>query len=137
MINQQIVNLNDIENLYDSNTGAVEKADINGVTVYKFHNQDFRLLTSYTNDGIHYDLKYISGINSNCYGYNKLIANGAVRLSSYEDDTIVKFNKDRKAYDKMIPDFILAKDINDSILQTAKSNNLAVISLEGTEYEGY
>ena len=137
IINKQIVNLNDIENLYNSNSSAVEKTELSGVTIYKFHNQDFRLLTSYSNDGIHYDLKYISGINSNCYGYNELVEDSTYRLSSFGDETIIKFNKDRKKDNKMIPDFILAKDLNETILQTARNNNLVVISLEGNQYEGY
>ena len=129
IINNQIVSLDDIENLYESSTDAVTKEDMEGVTIYRFNNQDFKVLSSFSNDGVHYDFKYISEITKNCYGYNKLVKTGSVRLSSFENDTIIKFNKDRKTNNKMKPDFIITKKITPDIITLCKNNNLSVIDI--------
>ncbi len=131
IINNQIVSTDDIENLYENNSSAVSKTEEDGVIIYRFNNQDFKILSSYTNDGLHYDFKFISEITKNCYGYNKLIPTLSVRLSSFENDTIIKFNKDRKKDLKMKPDFMVVKDLTPDILNIAKNNGLRIIQVEG------
>ena len=133
IINKQVVTLDDIELLYESDKNAVNKRNENGVDIYKFNNQDFKVLCSFSNDGYHYDVKYLSEIDKNYYGYNMLIDNNFI-LSSDNDKTILKYRKD-KIINKIKPDYIIVKNgINSDIIKVASDNNLKIIEA-GDMYE--
>ena len=130
IINSEIVTLDDIETLYESNPNAVTKTEENGVTIYNFNNQDFKILSSYTNNGIHYSCMKVSELEKNCFGYNKFIKEGSVRFTTFEGKTLIKLNKDKKIIARRNPDFIVAKaGINDNLIELARRNNLAIIVL--------
>ena len=136
IINKQIVNINDIENLYEVNNQAVSKRVEEGVVIYEFFNQDFKILSSYTNDGYHYGLNLISQTDRNCYGYNYIPETIPIRFSLFGDIVLVKTTKGRINEMKLTPDFIFVKDkITPDILKTAKENNLAVVTIGGGTYE--
>ncbi len=133
IINKQVVTLDDIELLYESDKNAVNKRNENGVDIYKFNNQDFKVLCSFSNDGYHYDVKYLSEIDKNYYGYNMLIDNNFI-LSSDNDKTILKYRKD-KIINKIKPDYIIVKNgINPDVIKVASDNNLKIIEA-GDMYE--
>ena len=126
IINRQVVTLNDIELLYKTDKIAVNKKNENGVDIYKFNNQDFKVLCSYSNDGYHYDVKYLSEIDKNYYGYNMLIDNNFV-LSSDGDKTILKYRKDKEV-NNINPNYIIVKNgINPDIIKVASDNGLKII----------
>ncbi len=129
IINSQIVTLDDIEALYASNPSAVDKKIINNVTIYTFHDQDFKILSSYSNDGIHFVCKYISELTRNCYGYSKLLKDGSVRFSTFDNSTIIKYNKDR-LMTKIKPDFIVVLgDVGNDLIDVASKHSLRIINI--------
>lgn len=128
IINNQIVTLEEMDLLCESNPSIARKSIEDGVEVYTITGQDFKVLCSNNNDGIHYFCKDVSSISKNCYGYNKLINTGSVRFTTKDDETIIKINKDNYYRQKTYADFILLpSNLNDDILRIAKTNNLKVV----------
>ena len=129
IINNEIVTLDDIENLYIKNPSAVSKRVEDDVEIYSFNNQDFRILASYTNDGVNFYCKYISELTKNCYGYNKLVNDGNVRISSVDGQTVIKYNEDR-IKSLMKPNYIvIIGSVSSDIINVSKKHNLKVIEI--------
>ena len=122
------ITLNDIEMLYQSDSNAVSKTEEEGVIVYRFHNQDFKLLVSYNDNGTHYECKYLSTIMKNCYGYDSIKEDLSIRYITYEGNTVIKVNKD-DLQEKMRPNFIVVNgNISPDVYKIAASNNLRIIA---------
>lgn len=131
LINNQIVGITDLENLCKTSPNIIDKTDKNGVTIYKIKGQNFKVITSINNDGIHYNLTSVIKLNRNEYGYNKLIKTGSVRFTTNEDKTIIKFNKDRKNKNIMKPAFLIVTGkLTDELINIAKNNNIAILEVE-------
>ena len=128
IINKQVVTTNDVKMLYETDKDAVSLNNEEGVDIYTFYNQDFKVLTSFSNDGIHYDVCFISEISKNTYGYNKLNSSN-FKLSTFEDKTMLKYIKDIKV-DKMKPDYIIIKsEVTPEIINVARDNNLKIFKV--------
>lgn len=131
LINEQIVTLDEIEMLYIDSPDMVKKSNEDGLVIYTIINQDFKILSSYTNDGTHYACLNISDLEKNCYGYDKLIKTGSLRFTTYEDHTLIKVNKDRLDKHTMIPKFIVVVgELTDDLKNIAKKNNYKVIYIQ-------
>lgn len=131
IINEQIVTLDEIELLYMDSPDIVSREVKNDVCIYTIMNQDFKILSSYTNDGIHYSILNISDLEKNCYGYDKLVNSSSFRFTSYENNTLIKFNKDRIKVNSMRPSFIVVVgNLTDDIINIAKRNNLKIIYMQ-------
>ena len=131
LINYSIVSLNDIEDFYNSRPDIVIKNMRDGVEIYTIIEQDFKVLTSTSNDGITYNYSNISELQNNSYAYNKLIKDGSIRLSNEDGKTIIKVNKDKISESQIKPDFIiLSGSLTDELLDIAKSNNLTIVEVQ-------
>ena len=127
ILNAQVVTIDDIESLYAANPSAVSKREEDGITIYSFNNQDFKILSSYTNDGVHYECKLLSEVNKNCYGYDGMNENASIRFTTYEGNTVLKMNKDNIS-EKLKPTFLVTVNgITPQIKEIAKNNNLKII----------
>ena len=117
--------------LYIDSPDMVKKSNEDGLVIYTIINQDFKILSSYTNDGTHYACLNISDLEKNCYGYDKLIKTGSLRFTTYEDHTLIKVNKDRLDKYTMIPKFIVVVgELTDDLKNIAKKNNYKVIYIQ-------
>lgn len=132
IINDQIVSLQDIEMLLIEAPEYGKKIEKDGVTVYTIKDQDFKVLASYTDDGVHYNCINVSELTKNSYGYDKLIKDGSIRFSTFENDTLVKMNKDRKSANSMKVSFIIAiGKLSNELLNIAKEHDIPVVYIEG------
>ena len=128
IINEEIVTLEDIEMLYEEDKSVVKKEISDGVEIYTIINQDFKVFCSYTNNGINYAIMNISDLEKNAYGYNKIIDNGVIRFTTYEDNTLIKYNKDRIEGNGLNPEFIIViGEVTDDLKRIAKKNNYKII----------
>ena len=80
LINNMIVSLDEIEELYNTRPDIVVKSERDGVVIYTIVGQDFKVLASLKDDGIHYLCANVSELNKNYYAYDKLIKYGSIRL---------------------------------------------------------
>ena len=130
LINNQIVSLDEIKDLYVARPDIVIKNQREGVDVYTIVGQDFNVLCSTNDDGIHYMCINVSKIDKNVYGYSKLTKSGSIRFTSEEDKTIIKFNEE--SFDNnMKPDFILVVGkISDELFNIAKINDLIIVEVQ-------
>ncbi len=130
IINSQIVTVKDVEMLGVDRPEIVKKYDEQGVTVYRIMNQDFRVLCSERDDGIHYFCENVSKLEKNCYGYNKLYKNGSLRFSIDDGKTIIRMNKDNKEILNNNPDFIIVVgELTDELINVAKEKGLVMIEI--------
>ncbi len=131
LINNMIVSLNEIEELYKYRPDIVLKNERNGVKVYTIVGQEFKVLTSTNNDGIHYLCSSIVNLDKNSYGYDKLIKTGSIRFTTINNKTTIKVNKDNIELSTMSPAFIIIVGLlNDELLNIAKENNLTIIEVQ-------
>ncbi len=131
IINSQIVTLKDIEMLGIDRPEVVNKYEKDGVTIYQIINQDFKILCSERDDGIHYSCENVSKLDKNCYGYNKLIKNGSLRFSTEDGKTIIRMNKDNINQTDLKPDYIVVvNEINDELLDIAKDNEIVIVEIK-------
>lgn len=131
LINSQIVSLSEIKLLYNQKKDIVSYENKDGVEIYTIINQDFKVLSSSNNDGIHYLCDNVSNFQKNSYGFDKMLRDGSIRFTTYEDRTLIKVNKDNK--DKTInkPSFIICvKDVTSELIEIAKNNDLAIVRVE-------
>ncbi len=136
LINYQIIKSSDLETLMINNSNDFRKEIINGVNVYTTKRTDFKVLCSNSGDGIHYVCTSIDNVKDNCFAYDKLIKNGSIRFTSYEDKTIIKFNKDRTNDNSCVISYILVVNtLTEEIIQVAKDRGVSVLEIEKNEGE--
>lgn len=131
LINLEIVTLDELEMLLIYNPSMIKKKTVNETVIYSIKNNDFKVLCSNTDDGIHYVCLNVSSLDKNCYGYNKLYKNGSARFTTYEGNTLIKINKDRISNNNMKAEFlIIIGNITDDLIQIAKRNNIPILEVE-------
>lgn len=131
IINSTMVTLKELDNM-SSSTDFIIKKNIDGVTLYIVYDNDFKVLSSYNDDKVHYSYCNASEILKNSYCYDYIPKDSNYRFVTYDSRTILKFNKDRLINkDELTPKFIIVSGIvTDEIINVAKRENLAVVSLE-------
>lgn len=130
LINNQIVSLGEIEELYTSRPDIVLRNERDGVEIYTIVGQDFNVLCSTNDDGVHFMCTNVSKLEKNAYGYSKLIKDGSIRFTAEDDKTIIKFNKDSLT-NAMKPDFILVVGkLSDELFRIAKDNELKIVEVQ-------
>lgn len=130
LINNQIVGIKDLEDLYQTNPDIISKINKDGVTVYRIKGQDFKVISSINDDGLHYNFTSVTKLNKNEYGYNKLIKSGSIRFTTYEDKTIIKFNKDRIKTKDMKPSFLIITGLlTQELINIAKNNKISILEV--------
>ena len=131
LINNTIVSLGEIEDLYNERPDIVIKNTKDGVDVYTIVGQDFKVLYSLTDDGIHYGVSNVSLLEKNMYGYSRLESNGSVRFTTVDDKTIVKLNKDNINSKGAKKEFIIVVNrLTDELVDIAKRNNLKIVEIQ-------
>ena len=131
LINNTIVSLEEIEDLYNERPDIVLKNTKNGVDVYTIVGQDFKVLYSLTDDGIHYGVTNVSLLEKNMYGYSRLESNGSVRFTTVDDKTIVKLNKDNINSISAKKEFIIVVNrLTDELIDIAKRNRLKIVEIQ-------
>lgn len=132
IINNNLVGIDDIIDLYKDSSDMVKYENKNGVDVYTVVGQDFKVLCSESDDGINYKYVNVSLLSLNCYCYNKLSDEYSIRLSDSKNGTCIKVNKDNKNKVNMKAEFIVVVGkLTDDIINIAKTNNLKVVYVEG------
>lgn len=131
IINSSIVSLKELDEM-SSEIEFVVKKEVDGIKVYTVYDNDFKVLSSYNDDKIHYSYSNASEILKNSYCYEFIPDNVNFRFTTYDDRTILKFNKDRIINkNSLIPKFIIVSGVvTDEIINVAKRENLAIVSLE-------
>ena len=132
IINDNIVTINDIIELYNESPDVVKYENKNGVDIYTVVGQDFKVLCSANDDGINYRYVNVSSLGLNSYGYGKLVNDYSVRFSEDKDGYIIKVNKDNKEKINMKAEsIIVVGKLTDDLINIAKTNNLKIIYVEG------
>lgn len=131
IINSSIISLKELDEI-SSEIEFVTKKEVDGINVYTVYGKDFKVLSSYNDDKIHYSYSNASEILKNSYCYEFIPDNVNFRFTTYDDRTILKFNKDRIINkNSLIPKFIIVSGVvTDEIINVAKRENLAIVSLE-------
>ncbi len=128
LINSQIISIDEVEELYLTNPVDVKKTNRKGVDIYTISNQDFKVLCSENDDGIHYEYVDASALTKNSYAYRKLVNNGSIRLTTINNSTVVKMNKDSITRKEMYPNFILVVgELTDELVNIAAENELKIV----------
>ena len=128
IIDYQIVTLDEIELLCESSPSVARKSNESGVDVYTIIGQDFKVLYSVNNDGLHYFCGDVSSLTKNSYGYNRLINTGSVRFADIDGKISIKINKDNYYRAKTFADYIIVpSNLNDDIVRIAKNHNLKIV----------
>ena len=128
IINNSIVTLNELEAM-SSSAEFVNKKDIDGIRIYTVYSNDFKVLSSYNDDKIHFKYSFASDVDKNSYCYELIPEGSSFRFITYDNKTLLKFNKDKKK--KMKAKFIIVNGIiTDEIINVAKKENLMIVSLE-------
>ncbi len=131
LLNSQIVTIKDVELLAVDRPEVVNKYTLEGVTIYQIINQDFKVLCSDRNDGVHYNCMNVTALDKNYYGYNKLVKNGSMRFSLVDGKTIIKMNKDNINKTNTEPNFIiLTGDVTEEILSIAKESKIPIVEIK-------
>ena len=131
LINNTIVSLDEIEDLYKERPDIVIKNTKDGVDVYTIVGQDFKVLYSLSDDGIHYGVSNVSLLEKNMYGYSRLESSGSVRFTTVDNKTIVKLNKDNINSRGAKKEFIIVVNkLTDELVDIAKRNNLKIVEIQ-------
>ena len=131
LINNTIVRFDEIEELYNERPDLVMKNKKDDVDIYTIVGQDFKVLCSLIDDGIHYECTNVTSLKKNMYGYSKLVSTGSVRFTTEDDKTIIKLNKDNIEETKMEKEFIIvANKLTDDLIDVAKKYNLKIIEIQ-------
>lgn len=130
IINSSIVSLNELDSM-TIETDFVTKKEIDGVKIYTVYDNDFKVLSSYNDDKIHYSYSDASNILKSSYCYEYIPSNADFRFITYDGRVLLKFNKDKIINNKISPKFIIISGmISDEIINVAKRENLAIVTLE-------
>ena len=128
LINSQIISVDEVEELFLANPTDVKKSSSKGVDIYTISNQDFKVLCSENDDGIHFEYVDASKLDKNSYAYRKLINNGSIRFTTINDKTIIKMNKDSISRRDMYPNFIMVVgELTDELVNIAAENGLKIV----------
>ena len=131
LINNTIVSLNEIEELYNERPDIVMKNNKDGVEVYTIVGQDFKVLCSLNDDGIHYSCENVTKLEKNVYGYSSINSDGSIRFSSDTGKTIIKINKDSIENEKNKKEFIIVVNtLTDELVDIARRNNLKIVEIQ-------
>ena len=131
LINNEIVSLEEIEDLYIARPDMVIKNKKDGIDIYTVVGQDFRVLCSSNDDGIHYDCIDVSKLTKNVYAYDELVKEGSIRFTTEDDKTIIKVNKDNINSSNMKAKFIIVvSKLTDELINVAKENNLKIVEVQ-------
>ena len=131
LINNEIVSLEEIEELYMSRPDIVIKNNRDGVSIYTIVGQDFRVLCSSKDDGVHYMCLNVTDLEKNAYGYNKLISDGSIRFSLDDGRTSIKVSENNINKEAMKTEFILVVGkLTDDLFNVAKENNLTIVEIQ-------
>ena len=130
IINEQVVTLDDIEMLYIDRPNIVKKEEKDGINIYTIRNQDFKVLCSEKDDGVHYLCENASKLQKNYYGYDRINDKRSCRFTIDESLVKIKMNKDSLVKDDMKPKFIIVvSDITDDLISIAKTKDLSIIKV--------
>lgn len=130
LINNQVVSLQEIEDLYASRPDIVLKNEKDGVEVFTIVGQDFKVLCSTNDDGIHFVCTNVTNLEKNSYGYSRLVKDGSIRFTTKDDRTIIKFNKDSLQSSMKAEFIIVVGKLSDELLNIAKENNLKIVEVQ-------
>ena len=131
LINLQVVSLDEIKGLYEDRPDLVSRNFRDGIEIYTIVGQDFRVLYSTNDDGIHYYCCNVSSLEKNSYGYDRLIKNGSIRFSFENDKTVIKVNGDIVETSDMKASYILVVGkLTDDLISIAKENNLTIVEVQ-------
>ena len=130
LINNEIVSLQDIDNLYDENSTIVTKTEKEGLILYKVVGQNFRVLCSTSDNTNKFECVNVVDLDKNVYVYDILSKDISTRFISEDEKTLVKIS-DESLEDNIKPSYILlVNEINDNIMDIAKSMNLNIVEIQ-------
>ncbi len=131
IINSEVVSIKDIELLYNERPDAVIKDEQDGVLIYTIIKQDFKVICSEKDDGVHYYCEDVLKLDKNHYGYNSLVKNGSLRFTIDDGKSFIRMNKDNAAYSEIKPDFIIVvNDVTEDLIRIAKKKELTIIKIQ-------
>ena len=131
LINNEIVSLREIEELYKDRPDIVLKNKREGVTIYTIIGQDFKVLVSENDDGIHYMCKNVVELDRNYYAYDRLNTDNNVRFSNENNETIIKLSKDSiNKNETKVSYIIVVGKLSDELFKVAKENNLTIVEVK-------
>lgn len=129
LINNEIVSLEEIEELYSSTKGIVTKNEKDGVTIYTITGQNFRVLCSDVSNGGTYRCINVVDLDKNMYAFDRLNVN-AIRFTTENDKTVIKVSESDIS-SRVNPGYILlCSGANDDIFTVAKSSNLCIVEVK-------
>ena len=132
LINNEVVSIEEIEELYNSRPDLVIKNKRDGVEVYTIVNQDFRILCSTDDDGNKYDCINVSQLDKNVYAYDRLSEDRSIRFISENDKTVIKVNDDSYDDNSIKPSYIVvANQVTSDLIEIARDNNLKIVEIQG------
>ena len=116
--------------LYIDRPNIVKKEEKDGINIYTIRNQDFKVLCSEKDDGVHYLCENASKLQKNYYGYDRINDKRSCRFTIDESLVKIKMNKDSLVKDDMKPKFIIVvSDITDDLISIAKTKDLSIIKV--------
>lgn len=131
LINLQVVSLDEIKELYEDRPDIVTRNFRDGIEIYTIVGQDFRVLYSTNDDGIHYYCSNVSELEKNSYGYDRLIKSGNVRFSVENNHTVIKVNEDSVEESEMKAKYIIVVGkLSDDLINIAKENGLTIVEIQ-------
>ena len=128
LINNEIVSLDEIKDLYETSSGVVTKNSRDGVEIYTITGQNFRVLCSVNAKNESYECVNVIDLDKNVYVYDRLSDN--VRITSEDGKTIIKPNE--ASIDKSDMDasyILLCGKMNDDLFEIAKIRDLCVVEV--------
>ena len=131
LINNEIVSLKEIDDLYETTNDIVTKTEKDGLNLYKIVGQDFKVLCSTNDETYKFECVNVSDLEKNVYVFDRLTKDRPIRFVSEDDKTVVKTSKDAYGEENMKPNYILlVNEINDNIIEIAKSLNLDIVEVQ-------
>ena len=131
LINNEVVSLDEIDELYDSTSDIVTKTEKDGLTLYKIVGQNFRVLCSTNDETSKFNCVNVVDLDKNVYVFDRLTQDMPIKFVSEDDKTIIKTNEDAYGEEDIKPSYILlVNEANDNIINIAKSMNLNIVEIQ-------
>ncbi|MBR4178608.1 MAG: hypothetical protein IKR57_04595 [Bacilli bacterium] len=131
LINLQIVSLDEIKELYEDRPDVVTRNFRDGIEIFTIVGQDFRVLYSTNDDGIHYYCDNVSALEKNSYGYDRLERSSNIRFSIDNDKTVIKAYQNSDDESSMRANYIIVVGkVSDDLINIAKENNLTIVEIQ-------